>query len=37
MERQPVRIGVSIFVRGIGHDILRVGLIFALLVVAVMV
>jgi len=37
MERQPARPGESIFARGIGRYILRVGVIFALIVIALMV
>lgn len=36
-DRQPARPGESIFARGIGRDILRVGVIFALIVIALMV
>jgi Ca2+-transporting ATPase len=37
MERQPARPGESIFARGIGRYILRVGVVFALFVIALMV
>ncbi len=37
MEREPARPGESIFARGIGRYILRVGVVFALIVIAVMV
>ncbi len=37
MERQPARPGESIFARGIGRYILRVGVVFALIVIALMV
>ena len=37
MEREPARPGESIFARGIGRYILRVGVVFALMVIAVMV
>ncbi len=36
-DRQLARPGESIFARGIGRDILRVGVIFALIVIALMV
>jgi Ca2+-transporting ATPase len=37
MQREPARPGESIFARGIGRYILRVGVVFALLVIALMV
>jgi Ca2+-transporting ATPase len=37
MEREPARPGESIFARGIGRYILRVGVVFALVVIALMV
>jgi P-type Ca2+ transporter type 2C len=37
MEREPARPGESIFARGIGRYILRVGVVFALIVIALMV
>ena len=37
MERDPARPGESIFARGIGRYILRVGVVFALVVIALMV
>jgi Ca2+-transporting ATPase len=37
MDREPARPGESIFARGIGRYILRVGVVFALIVIAVMV
>lgn len=36
MQREPARPGESIFARGIGRYILRVGVVFALIVIAVM-
>jgi Ca2+-transporting ATPase len=37
MQKQPARPGESIFARGIGRYILRVGVVFALIVIALMV
>ena len=37
MDRDPARPGESIFARGIGRYILRVGVVFALIVIALMV
>jgi Ca2+-transporting ATPase len=37
MQREPARPGESIFARGIGRYILRVGVVFALVVIALMV
>lgn len=37
MDREPARPGESIFARGIGRYILRVGVVFALIVIALMV
>lgn len=37
MDRDPARPGESIFARGIGRYILRVGVVFGLMVIALMV